>query len=239
MKKIIFIFLFFPISLFAQESTFNGLRFEIHDDIESACDTSFDQTTNSRTVFRVFYPITPEKLWPVLIDINGWKTTHPNDYSDTRTLNNDQYQLVETNKPADLNTFYSLIGEQNFPSEYGRVKNGEWMSVAFQRFNLPWPLKDRWVVIKVKNDETKAAEGRYRYEYKMVGGNFKNVRGYWEIYPLENRPGWTEFRGMYEVDPGIDVPHFLAKTLFKASVRRTAKENLEFLEKTGFPSSRK
>lgn len=231
MKNIFLLILILTSSfVYADDNLFQKLNPEKTGEVESDCITVFEEGTNSKTAFRVLFPVKPEQLWPVLIDTNGWKKVHSGDYADSLTLDGNQFNLVSTKKPSDLKAFYELIGGQTFPSEYGRVKGGQWMSYAFQRLSLPWPLKDRWTVLKIKNDETKASDGRYRYDYKMGGGNFKYLKGYWEIFPVKGRPGWSEFRGLYETDPGIDVPHFLAKTLFKASVKRNAKENLDVIQ---------
>lgn len=188
--------------------------------------------TETKTAFRVRFPFAARDVWGTLINTNEWKNIH-SDYTDSRTLNRNQYELIAQKKPSSVKAFYEIIGEQTYPSEHGRIKGGTWTSYVFQRFNMPWPLKDRWNVIKIKNIESNSAQNEYRYEYKMLVGNFKELKGFWELVPVPGKPGWSEFRGEYHVDPGIDVPHFLAKNLYKSSVKRNFKENAEVLEKMG------
>lgn len=184
--------------------------------------------TGTKTSFRIWFPHPPSKVWEVLIDTNNWKKIHQ-EYTDSGTMSSNQYALADTQNPANVKDFLALVGPINLPSQAGRVKNGTWTSYVYQNFNLPWPLSDRWVVMKVKNDEDNAAKGEYRYEYKMDVGNFKELKGYWELLPVPDHPNWTEYRGEYRADPGISVPHFLAKKLFKASIKRNAEENEKVL----------
>jgi len=223
-----FIILDFPLG--AEENDFTKIIPENHGEFYSNSNTTF-HGTNSRTTFRVWFPISSDRAWQVLIDTNNWKKVHPSDYTDSRTLDKNQFDLVKQKKPDSVKAFYELAGAQIFPSTMGRDAGKEWIGYNFQRFHLPWPLHDRWTVMKIKNDETKALAGRYRYDYELTVGNFKALKGYWELLPLPEKPGWTEFRGQYDSDPGIFVPQFLGKTIFKAAIKRNAKENLEVMKK--------
>ncbi len=227
---ILFLFLLsFPLRA-ENQASFKDLTFSVENSLSSAIDLSFDKT-KARLIFRVLFPYPPDKVWPVLIDTNSWTKVHASDYKDSRTLDQNQFDLVVEKQPTSIKAFYELIGEQSFPSQYGRKQGQVWTSYILQRFNLPWPLKDRWVVMKIKNDETKSAQGKYRYEYKMSAGNFRELGGYWELLPAEGKPGWTEFRGEYSTDPGVSVPHFLAKNIYPSSIRRSAKENWDVMKK--------
>lgn len=234
MRKFFFFILLFSCShAFALDSNFHP---EALPDLEKEngwVKVSFKKgKTGAAAVFRFWIPFKARDVWPVLIDTNAWKDNY-GDYTDSRALDRNQYQMVEQRKPGQIKAFYELVGEQVFPSELGRQVGGTWTSYVFQRFNLPWPLADRWLVMKVKNDETRAASGYYRYDYKFTAGNFKELKGYWELVPIPGKPGWTEFRGQYESDPGIEVPHFLTRSLFKSSMQKDVKVNIGILEKKG------
>lgn len=186
--------------------------------------------TKGTTVFRAWFSYPAEEVWKVLIDANLWKKIH-SDYTDSRTLDINQYKMVAKLKPTHVKAFYEIVGEEIFPSFYGRQKEGQWESYVFQRLNLPWPLADRWNVLKIKNDESNSHQGIYRYEFKMVTGNFKDLKGWWELLPVSGKPGWTEFRGQYESDPGISIPKVLAKKIFKSSMRKSVENDIKVLEK--------
>ncbi len=189
-------------------------------------------STNATTVFRAWIPYKPADAWLVWTDTNAWKQIH-SDYTDSRTLDKNQFDLVAQKSPSSIKDCYDLVGGENFSSTLGRHAGQVWTSYVLQRFNLPWPLADRWNVMKVKNDETKSGSGMYKYDYKTVAGNFKDLKGYWELIPIPNKPGWTEFRGEYSSDPGIAIPHFLAKKIFRASMERSVKEKMKVLDQQG------
>lgn len=227
-KKSIYLLILLLISskVLAIDEPFGGIEMKPEGDIYFGMDVTFSGT-KSKTASRIWYPVESTKAWPVLIDTNSWKSVHKGTYADTRTLDKNQYELVAQKMPDSVDSFYELIGQSTFPSDLGRQKGGVWTSYTFQRFAFPFPLKDRWAVLKIKNDESRAAKGEYRYEYEMVAGNFKSLKGYWELMPLAEKPGWSEFRVEYYSDPGISVPHFLGKSIFRSSLKREAKENLE------------
>ena len=199
---------------------------------ETWVDVSFKRHEyKAHTTTRAWYPFSAGEVWRILIDTNTYKERY-SDYSDSRTLDKNQFALVVQKKPDSIRGFYELVGGQNFPSEYGRKPGGVWTSYILQRFNLPWPLNDRWGVSKVKNDESQGpARGKYRYEYETPVGNFKTLKGYWELLPVPFKPGWTEFRGEYDSDPGIQYPQFLAKNIFRASMKKSVEANRKVLEK--------
>lgn len=179
--------------------------------------------------FRAWLPYPAEEVWKVLIDTNNYKKMH-SDYDDGRTLDKRQYDLLSQKKPTGVKDFYEIVGDQVFPSYYNRKKGGVWISYVFQKFKFPFPLSDRWNVMKVKNDETKASKGKYHYEYDTLVGNFKTLKGYWELVPVSGKPGWTEWRGKYKIDPGIQYPQFLARTIIRSSLKKSVKSNLKVLE---------
>lgn len=181
-----------------------------------------------RSVFRVWYPHSPGAIWGVLTDTNLWKEIH-GEYSDSHTLDKKLFDAVTAAKPKNIKAYYEIVGQPGFPSHYGRRNGGTWFSYVFQRFNFPWPFADHWAVTRVKNDETGAAKGHYRYEYKMTAGNFKESKGYWEILPHPTRKGWSEFRGDYRADPGFPAPHFITRSLFKSTLEKSRQENIDEL----------
>ncbi len=188
--------------------------------------------TMATNTFRAWLPFAATDCWAIMTDTNNY-VVYSKDYKDTRTLDKNQFDLVVQKQPDSIKGFYEIVGGEKFPSDFGRLKGKIWQSRVLLRFNLPWPLADRWVVMRIQNDETKASNDQYRYEYKSFAGNFKELKGYWQLLPVPGKPGWTEFRGEYKADPGIAVPQFLAKKIFKASMKQSVENYKEVLEKRG------
>lgn len=183
--------------------------------------------------FRVWFNYPPEIIWQNLRDINKWKEIHDN-YRDSRTLSKKQAMLIKEKLPKHYNDVYPLIGPESFPSNHNRQKGEVWQTYAFQVLNLPFPLKDRWNVIEITNDETEFEEGKYHYQYHLIAGNFNKLKGYWKLIPVPGKPGWTEYRGEYEADAGVSVPKFLAKGIFPKTIKKNVENNKRLLaERTG------
>lgn len=218
---LILVLLLFATSTYAYNTFYPEVDPEL-DEEKIWVQTAFDKnTTNVRTSFRAWLPHSAKILWPIMIDTNNWKNISK-DYNDSRALDGSMAKLLENKQPKDIKELYKLIGDKNVESYEGRLKDGKWISHAFQRFAFPFPLKDRWAVIKIKNDESDSAKGYYRYDYKMIASNFKKLEGYWELINIPEKPGWTEWRGYYESDPGIHVPHFLTKSIYRSSLKKSA-----------------
>ena len=49
---------------------------------------------------------------------------------------------------------------------------------------LPWPLGNRWYIIKVLRDESQAAKHRYTASWSQVMGNLRENRGEWRLEPF-------------------------------------------------------
>jgi ribosome-associated toxin RatA of RatAB toxin-antitoxin module len=188
--------------------------------------------TMATTTFRAWLPFKAEDCWKIMTDTNNYKI-YSKDYKDSRTLDKNQFESVKQKSPTTIKHFYEIIGHQEFPSDQGRLKGKSWMSYTLLRFNLPWPLADRWAMMNIKNDESSSTKNEYHYEYKSMAGNFKELKGYWKLIPVPNKPGWTEFRGEYKADPGIAVPQFLAKKIFRNSMKQTIETYQKVLEGQG------
>ncbi|MBI2340602.1 MAG: hypothetical protein HYU99_09610 [Deltaproteobacteria bacterium] len=230
MKKILFLVFFFATVPAHAYDTFHPEADEALQNGETWVEVTFKRHDyKAHTSTRAWYPYPAEEVWKILIDTNTYKERY-SDYSDSRTLDKNQFDLVVRKKPDSIKGFYELVGGQEFPSEYGRKPGSVWASYILQRFNLPWPLNDRWGISRVKNDESQAHKGKYRYEYETPAGNFKALKGYWELVPVPGRPRWTEFRGEYDSDPGIQYPQFVARSLFRSSMKKSVEVNKKALE---------
>lgn len=192
-------------------------------------DVNFESgSTSTLTEFRVWFEYPAEKVFRVLIDTNNFPQVHSN-YEDAAILTQEAFDAIVKAKPTDVESLTPLIKGKKIPSESGRKSGARWTRYEYVNFNFPWPLSNRWSVQKVEIDESGAAQDRYRYEYVMHVGNFKVLKGYWELVPVADKPGVTEFRGSYISDPGIPLPKFVTKTATKTGLKRDVEDNRKIL----------
>ena len=169
--------------------------------------------------FRVWFKYPADKVFRVLTDTMSFKAKM-NNYTEARTLTKNIFKEITDAAPQTPEAVIKIIGTNRVTSFHNREKGANWNDYIFLQFNFPWPLTDRWTVQRMKFDETNANKGEYKLDYKMEIGNFKALFGSWELVPIPNHPGWTEFRGRYESDPGIPVPKFITKTAMKTGLKK-------------------
>lgn len=217
--KITFLILLF----FSQTALAQTFHPEAKSDLEKDnfwADVTFDSnSTNTVTVFRVWFKASPEKVFPFLTDTNSFPKIHDN-YDDAAVLDKSTFDQIVNAKPENVEALKTLIQGKKQPSFTGRQKGGNWTRYEFVSFHFPWPLANRWSVQKVNITES---PNKYRYDYKMHVGNFKSLSGYWELVSIEGKPGWSEFRGRYLSDPGIPLP----KVVTKAATKKGLKKDVE------------
>lgn len=182
------------------------------------------------TQFRVIYEAPANMVFEQLINTNTLQKYHKS-YADSRCLSETNFNTIIQQKPDNYTKLIELIQDAHIPDLQNRKQGGNWTDYWYLRFNLPWPLSDKWVVQKVKVDESNAHKNEYRVEYKMEHGNLALLKGWWEVVEVPGHPDWTEFRGETESDPGVPMPNFLARSTFKSSLRKEFETNTAVFQK--------
>lgn len=187
-------------------------------------------TTTTVSEFRFWYQAECKKVFPLLIDTNNMPKWHKA-YEDARTLTEEHFQKIVAAKPATLEELQKLIGDARVKSDTNRDPNGRWTDYVYQNFNFPWPLSNRWGVMKMRVDESNGpTKQEYRLEFKAVVSNFITNEGFWELVPVTSQPGMCEWRGHYESDPGIPLPKLVTKQGVKVGLKREVEENRALLK---------
>lgn len=178
----------------------------------------------SVTSVRAWYNHPPEKLFLYLADTNLYVKVHKN-YKDSKALSPKVFEDILVKQADSVESVLATIGSNQMESFAKRKAGQKWKSHAFLNFDLPWPLANRWMVQEITVDESRAAEGYYRFDYEVKLGNFKALKGYWELLPIKDKPGWTEYRCQYVSNPGIPIPKFVAEKAALISIRKDFEEN--------------
>jgi hypothetical protein len=179
--------------------------------------------------FRIWFKHPPAEVFEVLTDTNSFHQKLSN-YKDSRALTRKLYKKIIESKPHNQEEVVKVIGKNKISSFHNRQKEKNWTDYIFLDFNFPWPLKDRWVVNRVRVDESNSKKGEYKFEYKIEVGNFNTLFGYWKLMPVKGHPGWTEFRGRYESDPGVPVPKFVMKKAMVSGMKKDINTYRKILE---------
>ncbi len=190
----------------------------------------FKPNTNTAIMnFRVWFKQPSALVWKTLTDTARFEGDM-NNYTRARTLSEVLYKKIVSAESQTFQEVEVIIGANKLTSNHNRIANKNWTDYVYFRFNFPWPLTDRWAVHKIKCDETNFAQNEYKFEYKMTLGNFKGLSGYWHLVPIPGHAGWTEFRGRYESDAGIEVPKFVTKNAMRAGLKKDVEEYRKIME---------
>ena len=231
MKKYILLILFL---LIARSSLAEDFHPEVAAELATShfwADISFQPDSNVAVVeFRVWFEFPVEKVFPALININAFPQVHAK-YTDAMALSKSSFDAIVAAKPQDAAALQPYLNSGKTDSYAGRASGNSWTRYEYASFNFPWPLANRWSVQKTVIDESQARDGIYRYDYKMAVGNFTTLSGAWTLMPVPGKPGWSEFRGRYESDPGIPIPKFIAKIATRTGMKRDVDDNRRILAK--------
>lgn len=185
--------------------------------------------TNTISTFRAKYAHSPDKVFEVLTDTDSMATLHKGNYSDARTLDKATFDKIVSAKPKSVEELLPLLGQTRLKSAHNRSKGSRWTDYSYSNFNFPWPLSNRWTINEIKVDESGSKNGHYKFTFTMAVGNFTTTTGYWEL--IATSDGGSEFRGVYNSDPGVALPKFATKLGTKMAMKREYEENKTTLKK--------
>ncbi len=148
----------------------------------------------------------PETVWQVITDINNYKYFMP------RILNSmavaaDKLPQILQRRPGSPEEVEQLLGPVPADPASSRLPGGKYTSYLYSHLNFPWPCKNRWYIIKLSQDETRAAQHYYHSSWSLVIGNLRENLGEWILEPFEATRTKVTYRLL--TDPGGAIPEFL------------------------------
>lgn len=155
-------------------------------------------------------------VWQLFLETNDWKHYGLPTLADSRAVNEAIVEKVGNSRK--VSDFYEVMGEQRINPTIGRKSAGIWHSLTFQYYDLPWPVSNKWMIVKNKNDETRSKEGVYSVEWDKVAGNVKTMSGTLKITPFEGDDRRTLLEYNVLADPGTSVPRFLVRWGVKSTM---------------------
>lgn len=175
----------------------------------------------------------PKVVWRLFIQANEWKNYKLPQMIDSRAVSEDVAQKAEALKKVE--EFYALVGERTFDPLEKQVNLTSWSNHTFQYYDLPWPVSNKWIVMKNENDETQSEKGVYRSTWVKTAGNVRSLSGEFRLEPFEGDPKRTLLFYRVETDPGSGVPKFLlrwgVKKSLPAAMRVIRRESIRLARK--------
>lgn len=151
----------------------------------------------------------PHLVWKLFIDPDNWKKFKLPNLIDSRAA--DAQAVAAVSGTGKVEDFYRAIKGRSINATESRAVGGHWVGYTFQYYDLPWPLSNRWVVLKNDNDETRQQEALYQSHWERVGGNVRTLDGLLLLAPFEGDKNVTLLEYNIKSNPGSRVPKFILK----------------------------
>jgi hypothetical protein len=148
----------------------------------------------------------PERVWEVITDINYFQNFMPKPLK-SRAVSPEKLPDVLKARCTDAKEVEALLGPVPPPTALYRRPGQRYVVYLYSLLDFPWPLCNRWYIIKITNDETQAVQHRYASSWTLETGNLRENRGAWRLSPFAS--GQTLVTYSLFADPGGSVPEFL------------------------------
>ncbi|MBI2066403.1 MAG: hypothetical protein HYT77_00115 [Deltaproteobacteria bacterium] len=165
----------------------------------------------------------PEQIWEIIIRINDWSHFMPRMPVSHYVS---EEGVVAIQKTRNQNPkFLSKLAAQ-FKIDRKPHRRGKWGGIAFQVVNTPFPVANRWFLLRYLNNESKIYERKYEQCWSMIDGNVRSVQGCFRLQPTEKR-GETFLYYEEISDLGGHIPEWVVKL----GVRMTTPDVFHNLER--------
>lgn len=203
---------------------FSNFREDSHHDVElleklkrgkifaQITQLSNSNTYKCRAMGVVYAP--QKKVWKVLSDYSHFKDFMPN-IAESFIVHPDALEALGEIKNSHINDWLE------FEKELMKFRQEQLKSETFyfyNRFNLPWPLEDRYYILKmIRNPE------KYSFLWTLFVGNTKVNDGSWELKEYKGNKRKTLAIYTLYTDPGISVSSSLMRIAMKIALPGTIK----------------
>lgn len=148
----------------------------------------------------------PRIVWRVITDVNSYKSFMP------RTLNSlavaaEKLPLIFQSKPTRAREVEQLLGTVPADPAGARIPGGTYIVYLYSHLEFPWPCSDRWYIIRLQQDESRADRHFYHSSWSLVIGNLRKNTGEWLLEPFGAERTKVTYRLL--ADPGGAIPKFL------------------------------
>lgn len=153
-------------------------------------------------------------LWKILSDYNNFKYFMPNIKESfiVHPEGLEAFPEIKNSQIKDWPKFEKELIEFKQENVQGDTL------YFYNRFNLPWPLKDRYYILKmIRKPED------YAFYWTLYAGNTKVNKGSWELMPFKGSRRKTLAVYTLLTDPGVSVSPGLMRIAIKIALPGTIK----------------
>lgn len=151
----------------------------------------------------------PSIVWEIFVRSDDWMRYGIPRLMDSRMVN--EGVTVQAAQSRSTKSFYDALGQTVFPLTLFQKKGEKWVHYSFQHYNVPWPVANRWMILKTENDESRWQEGLYKARWNRSAGNIRSMEGEIVLSRFEGNPRRTLLEYQITSDPDVHVPKFLIR----------------------------
>lgn len=150
----------------------------------------------------------PEKVWQAVTDANNFKFFMPK-MLESRLVRQEELTRILQTRPASAAAVEALLSSSPPEMARFRIPGQRYSGYFYGHLKIPWPLGNRWYIVKVQWDESQAARHIYTSSWSLLAGNLKENRGEWKVEPFGDQKTRVTYRVV--TDPGGLAPKFLVE----------------------------
>jgi len=148
----------------------------------------------------------PEKVWQVVIDANNFEHFLPRMIR-SKLVRSEELKTILQVKPNKASEAEALLGLSPPDIAHFRTPGGKYTGYFYGHIEVPWPVGNRWYIVKVLWDESQAAHHIYTCSWSFVIGSLRENKGEWKVEPFGDNRTLLTYRVV--TDPGSFAPKFL------------------------------
>jgi Polyketide cyclase / dehydrase and lipid transport len=170
-----------------------------------ACSEDVEGTPIKKGTVTGVINVPPETVWQVITDNNNFKKFMPQTL-DSLIVTKEQVAKILKKNPKKRSQIERLLNNTvSHPLPY-QSPGKKWVVYFYSLLDFPWPISNRWYIIKINRDETRASENIYFDSWDLEIGNLKMNQGFWLLEPFGQ--GGTKTTYQLLIDPGGHIPKF-------------------------------
>ncbi len=152
----------------------------------------------------------PAKVWEVVTDANNFQFFMPRMLR-SRLVRQEELNRILQTSPTSAGAVEAILSSSPPDLAHFRVPGQKYSGYLYGHVKVPWPLGNRWYVLKVQWDESQAARHIYTSSWSLLTGNLKENKGEWKVEPFGDQKTLLTYRVV--TDPGGLAPKFLVEKI--------------------------
>lgn len=173
-------------------------------EIITSC-TDVDGTALKRGEATGIVDASPDKVWRVITDVNHFSEFMPRTLK-SQAVSPDKLEVLMQKKPTQPQEVEAILGPTPPDPALYRVPGQKYIIYLFSLLDFPWPLGNRWYVIKILRNESQAAQQIYISTWSLLLGNLRENRGEWQLEPFGDQKTKVYYKLI--ADSGVCLPQF-------------------------------